>query len=47
MRLKEQEKMRRKTGREITDVRQEMELREAKKIAEQKKREKIEEKLAR
>lgn len=47
MRLKEQEKMRRKTGKEISDTRQEIELREAKKIAEQKKREKMEEKIAR
>lgn len=47
MRTKEQEKTRRKTGKEISDARQEMEMREAKKLAEQKKREKMEEKIAR
>ena len=43
----EREKIRRKTGQEISQMRQEMELKELKKIAEQKKREKMEDKLAR
>jgi hypothetical protein len=41
------EKIRRKTGQELTQIRHELELKEAKKIAEQKKREKMEDALAR
>lgn len=43
----EREKVRRKTGQEITQIKHEMELKEAKKIADQKKREKMEDRLAR
>lgn len=43
----EREKVRRKTGQEITQIKHEMELKEAKKIADQKRREKMEDRLAR
>lgn len=44
---KQKEKIRRKTGQEVTMIKHEMEKKEAMKIAEQKKREKLEEKRAR
>ncbi|EDO38113.1 predicted protein [Nematostella vectensis] len=43
----EKEKIRRKTGKEITQIKQQMELDEAKKLADFKRREKQEEKMAR
>ncbi len=45
--IKERERIRRKTGQEISQIKHEIELQETKKIAEQKKREKLEEKRAR
>ena len=46
MEAKQREQMRRKTNKEISQAREELELREARKLAEQKKREREEDRLA-